>query len=125
MALQFVTLERVADAFSVHPRTILRAVEGKHNTYWYEDSNEEVWPIETIADAYKMETYALVAVIEGRDKLIRADEAAKEMSMAARTFRKRLNRSGVPSRWGRIKHGNIVRYLQSKIIAAAIDGTEE
>ena len=125
MALQNVTLERVADVFSVHPRTILRALEGKHNTYWYEDSNAERWPIKKIADAYGMETYALVAVIEKRDKLIRADEAAEELSMAARTFRKHLNRPGIPAKWGRVKSGNITRYLQSKIISAAIGGTKE
>lgn len=125
MALQNVTLERVADVFSVHPRTILRALEGKHNTYWYEDSNADIWSIEKIAEAYGMEPYALVAVIEKRDKLIRADEAAEELGLAARTFRKHLNRAGIPSKWGRVKRGNIVRYLQSKIIAAAIDGTEE
>ena len=125
MALQNVKLERVAEVFSVHPRTILRALEGDHNTYWFEDINEDLYPIMDIALAYGMETYALVAVIEGRDKLLRADEAAKELSMAARTFRKHLNRSGVAEKWGRAKYGNITRYLQSKIISAAIDGTKE
>ena len=125
MALQNVTLERVAEAFSVHPRTILRALEGKHNTYWFEDSNEDLHSIEDIANAYGMKTYALVAVIEGRDKLIRADEAAEELSMAARTFRKHLTRTGVAKRWGRVKRGNITRYLHSKIINAALGGTEE
>lgn len=125
MALQIVTLERVANVFRVHPRTILRALEGEHNTYWFEDINEDLYSIADIAEAYGMTTRALVAVIEGRDELLRADEAAKELGMAARTFRKHLNREGTTMRWGRAKHGGITRYLQSKIIAAAIDGTEE
>jgi len=125
MALQNVTLERVAGVFSVHPRTIMRALEGEHNTYWTEDINEDLHAIADIAKVYGMATPALVAVIEGRDKLIRADEAAEELSMAARTFRKHLNRPGIPSKWGRVKRGNITRYLQSKIISAAIGGTKE
>lgn len=123
MALQNVKLERVADVFSVHPRTIMRALEGDHNTYWTEDINEDLYSIADIATVYGMTTPALVAVIEGRDELLRADEAAKELGMAARTFRKHLDSQA--SKWGRAKHGGITRYLQSRIIAAAIDGTEE
>ncbi len=125
MALQNVTLERVAEVFSVHPRTILRALKGKHNTYWFEDINEDLYSIEDIAKVYGMTTPHLVAVIEGRDKLLRADEAAEDLGIAARTFRKHLKRGSTPAKWGRAKCGGITRYLQSKIIAVAIDGTEE
>ena len=123
MALQTVTLEEAALAFRVHPRTILRALKGKHNTYWYEDSNSEPQSIAVIAEAYGTKDYALVAVFEGRDVLLRADEAAKELGMAARTFRKHLNK-GMGTKWGKIGHGGITRYLQSKILNSAIDSME-
>ena len=120
MALQTITLEAAAFAFRVHPRTILRAIDKAHNTYWYEDSNDDVMQIETIADAYSMSAAQLVAVIEKRDSLLRADEAAVVLSMAARTFRKHLNRKGTPEKWGRVGYGGITRYLESRIISAAI-----
>ena len=90
MALQTVKLEEAAKAFGVHPRTILRAIKGAHNTYWYEDSNSDDIEIADIARAYGTTPKALVAVFEGRDSLLLADEAAEVLSMAARTFRKHL-----------------------------------
>lgn len=120
MALQTVTLETAASVFGVHPRTILRAINKTHNTYWYEDSNEDVLKIEDIADAYGVKTSWLVPVFEGRDALLRADEAADRIGMAARTFRKHLNHKGTPERWGRVGYGGITRYLESRIISAAL-----
>ncbi len=124
MALQTVTLETAATAFGVHPRTILRAIDRAHNTYWYEDSNSDVLKIKDIADAYGVRTAALVAVFEGRDALLRADEAAEKLGVAARTFRKHLNRTGTAERWGRVSYGGITRYLETRISAAAISRTE-
>ena len=100
MALQKVTLKAAALAFRVHPRTILRAIKQEHNTYWYEDSDQEEMPIAEIAHAYGMSPAQLVAVIEGRDSLLRADEAAEVLGVAARTFRKHLKIKGVPERLG-------------------------
>jgi hypothetical protein len=125
MALQSVTLGKAAEAFGVHPRTILRAIAGEHNTYWYEDSNDDYILIEDIANAYGVRTAALVAVFEGRDGLLRADEAAKVLGMAARTFRKHLNTKGIPEKWGRVGCGGITRYLETKINSAAIDRMED
>lgn len=122
MALQTVTLEEAAKAFGVHPRTILRAINKAHNTYWYEDSNSDVLRIEDIADAYGVRTAALVPVFEGRDSLLRADEAAEAIGMAARTFRKHLDRHA--TKWGRVSYGGITRYLKSRINSAAIDRME-
>lgn len=119
MALQTVTLQEAADAFGVHPRTILRAIERKHNTYWYEDSNNDVIQIAYIAQAYGVKPFMLVPVFEGRDSLLRADEAAEVLGMAARTFRKQLDKHA--TKWGRISHGGITRYLQSRIRSAAIE----
>ena len=124
MALQTVTLKVAAHAFRVHPRTILRALKGEHNTYWYEDSDKDEMIIAEIAHAYGMSTAQLVAVLEKRDSLLRADEASKVLGMAARTFRKWINRKGVPEKWGRVKYGGITRYLESRINTAAIDAME-
>ncbi len=122
MALQTVTLEKAAKAFGVHPRTILRAINNDHNTYWYEDSNADVKKIADIAEAYWISPKALVAVFEGRDSLLRADEAAEALGMAARTFRKHLDTQA--TKWGRVSHGGITRYLASRINAAAIARTD-
>ena len=124
MALQTVTLKQAADVFRVHPRTILRAIERSHNTYWYEDSDKEEMQVEDIANAYGMSTAQLVAVLEKRDRLLRADEASEILGMAARTFRKWIVRKGVPEKWGRVKYGGITRYLESRITTAAIEAME-
>ena len=122
MALQTVTLEEAATAFSVHPRTILRAIKQDHNTYWTEDSDSDVMQIADIAKAYGIPTKALVAVFEGRDSLLRADQAAEVIGMAARTFRKHLNNQA--TKWGRVSYGGITRYLETRINTAAIDRME-
>lgn len=122
MALQTVTLEEAAKAFGVHPRTILRAIEQDHNTYWTEDSDEDVMQIAAIANAYGIAPKALVAVFEGRDALLRADEAAKVLGMAARTFRKHLDDQA--TKWGRVSYGGITRYLETRINTAAIAAME-
>ena len=122
MALQTVTLRVAAKAFGVHPRTILRAIEKDHNTYWYEDSDDNVMQIADIARAYGVRTAALVAVFERRDSLMRADEAAETLGMAARTFRKHLDNHAV--KWGRVSYGGITRYLESRINSAAIERIE-
>lgn len=133
MALQTVTLEEAARAFGVHPRTILRAINQSHNTYWTEDSDSDVLQIADIAKAYGLKTStnakgektsALVPVFEGRDSLLRADEAAEILGMAARTFRKHLMRRGIHRRWGRVSCGGITRYLETRINTAAIDAME-
>ena len=132
MALEYVTLRNAALAFRVHPRTIVRAIKGVHNTYWTEDIDDDYYSIEEIAKSYGIRPAALRAVFEGRDVPLRADEAAKELGMAARTFRKHMKKDmwlvenrGRISRYGRISHGGIVRYLQSRTRAAAIDRTPE
>ena len=124
MALQTVKLEEAASVFGVHPRTILRAIKRDHNTYWTEDSNDDVMQIADIAKAYGVKPFVLVAVFESRDSLLRADEAADVLSMAARTFRKHLIRKGTAKKWGRVSHGGITRYLETKINSAAIAAME-
>lgn len=123
MALQGITLEGAARVFGVHPRTILRAISKEHNTYWYEDSNEDMLSVADIAEAYGVREIALNAVFEGRDSLLRADEAAKILGMAARTFRKHLHNDD-GTNWGRVASGGITRYLRSRIMDIKISITE-
>ncbi len=122
MALQTVTLKEAAKAFGVHPRTILRAIEQDHNTYWTEDIDGDAMQIADIAKAYGVPTKALVAVFEGRDSLLRADEAAEVIGMAARTFRKHLDAKA--TKWGRVSYGGITRYLETRINTAAVEALE-
>lgn len=122
MALQYVTLIGAADAFGVHPRTILRAIHKKHNVYWTEDINEDRIAVADVANAYGMTTRALNVVLDGRDKLLNAQEAARELGIADRTFRKHL--PDRQEKWGRVHHGGITRYLFSKVRSAAIDSLE-
>lgn len=111
MAIQNITLAEAAKIFRVHPRTILRAISGEHNTYWSEDINNQVMAISKIADVYNMTTRAFIAVIEDRDTLLTADEAAAVLGVKPRTFRDRL----IAGRYKKIGKGGITRYLHSKI----------
>ena len=122
MTLQTITLEKVALLFRVHPRTILRAInEREHNTYWYEDSNSEPQSIEEIAKAYDMSSSQLIAVIQGRDSLLKAAEAAEKLGMAPRTFRNHLKNKKMGSKWGRVSCGGITRYLSSRVNSDGVD----
>ena len=112
MTVQNITLIGAANVFGVHPRTIVRALSGEHNTYWYEDIDEELYSVHDIAEVYGLDDAELSRCIEGRDKLITPDEAAKLLSIKPRTFRERV-RTGC---YKKCANGGIVRYLRSKII---------
>lgn len=116
MATNKITLIGVADIFGVHPRTIVRALSGEHNTYWYEDSNEDLYAVEDIAEAYGMTHFELSRCIEGRDSLIKPDEAAKILGVQPRTFRDRVQ----AGKYKKVASGGVVRYLKSKILEAKI-----
>lgn len=120
MALQSIPLIRAAKVFKVHPRTILRAIAGQHNTYWSEDINNDKVSIYDIADAYGTTAQTLRAVIENRDELLTPAEAAKKLRIAPRTFRDRL----IAGRYKKISSGGITRYLRSKIIEDIIASME-
>lgn len=127
MALQYVTLKAAADAFKVHPRTIVRAVQEDHNAYWSEDSNEDRYKISDIAVAYGMSPAELVRVVENRDALLKPDEAAEVLGIKPRTFREKLSDPFARpyKEYGRVEYGRIVRYLKSKIIQARIAQSED
>ncbi len=116
MVQQNITLADAAKIFRVHPRTILRAISGEHNTYWSEDINNQVMAISDIAEAYGMTANNLVAVIENRDSLLTADESAAVLGIKPRTFRDRL----LSGRYKKIGKGGITRYLHSKIVSDLI-----
>lgn len=120
MALQYTTLEAAAKAIRVHPRTIVRALTGEHNTYWTEDINHNRYAIDDIAEAYDMNPNDLRRVLGGSDELITPDEAAKILGIRPRTFRDRL----AAGRYKKVGHGGIARYLKSKIIEDFIATSE-
>ena len=70
---KYATLNEVATIFDVHPRTILRAMSGEHNTFWSDDEdwNDQRIPLEAIATAYNTTAKTLSVVLEGRDDLWR------------------------------------------------------
>lgn len=121
MASKSITLEAAAKLFQVHPRTIVRALTGKHNTYWTEDIDEDLFSVTDIADAYAMNPKALLRVIDGRDELIKPDEAAVLLNIKPRTFRDRVK----AGRYEKVANGGIVRYLRSKIVEDAIATSQE
>ena len=118
MARQYVRLDHIAIIFRVHPRTILRALTGEHNTYWYDDDNvnQQRILIEEIGYAYNTTARVLRAMIENRDSLLKPDEAAGEIGIAPRTFREHV----AAGKFKKIGCGGIARYQKSKIISAAI-----
>ena len=122
MTTKSVTLIGVANVFVVHPRTIVRAITGEHNTYWTDDINEDLFAVADISKAYGMNTNELVRCIEGRDKLIKPDEAAAILEVQPRTFRDRVKGARMDGRrpYGRAAAGGVVRYLRSKVIEAKI-----
>jgi DNA-directed RNA polymerase specialized sigma24 family protein len=124
MVLQTVTLEAAATLFNVHPRTIVRALSGQHNTYWSEDINHDNYPIDAIARAYGMEPAVLRRVIEGRETLLRPDEAAELLGIRPRTFRERVSLGKDRLQKARVSSGGIVRYLKSKVTEAYIANLE-
>ena len=118
MARQYIQLNVIAKIFRVHPRTILRALTGEHNTYWYDDAfvNEQRILIEEIGYAYGTTARVLRAMIEDRDSLLKPDEAAKVVGIAPRTFREHV----AAGKFKKIGCGGIARYQHSKLISAAI-----
>ena len=61
--------------------------------------------ISDIADAYNMTSRTFVAIIESRDSLLTADEAAAVLGIKPRTFRDRL----ISGRYKKIGKGGITR----------------
>lgn len=120
---KYATLNEVATIFDVHPRTILRAMSGEHNTFWSDDEdwNDQRIPLESIATAYGTTAKTLSVVLEGRDELLNPEDAARVLGIAPRTFRERKT----AGRYNKIGAGGIARYLHSKIVTDLIANTAE
>lgn len=116
-----ITLIGAAKVFDVHPRTIVRALSGDHNTYWYEDIDEHLYSVADIAAAYGITAHELVRCIEGRDELIKPNEAALLLNIEPRTFRKRVK----AGQYKRAACGGVVRYFKSKILEDLIRSSGE
>lgn len=118
MARLYIQLNVIATIFRVHPRTILRALSGEHNTYWYDDDNvnQQRLKIDHIATAYNTTARVIRTMIEDRDSLLKPDEAAGEIGIAPRTFREHV----AAGKFKKIGYGGIARYQKSKVISAAI-----
>jgi hypothetical protein len=107
MAKKSVPLTTIATIFNVHPRTILRAIEGKENVYWVDDHDPDI-DVAEVALAYGCEPKVLNRMLEGRDILITADEAAAILEIRPRSFRRRRPRC--------LRYGGIVRFERSVIV---------
>ncbi len=116
-----ITLEAAAKIFRVHPRTIVRALTGKHNTYWSEDINHDMYDIAGIAATYGITVADILRIIEGREALLKPAEAALVLKMRPRTFRGYVTNNAIK---GRVSSGGVVRYLQSKVITQSFDRAE-
>jgi hypothetical protein len=111
---QQITLEAAAKVFRVHPRTVVRAMSGVHNTYWTEDINHDMHTLDRLAGAYEGITPDdIKRILEGRDELLKPNEAADLIGVQPRTFRTYVTDRKIR---GRVKSGRIVRYLRSKVI---------
>jgi hypothetical protein len=102
------SLNEAAKAFSVHPRTIIRAIEDRENVYWNEGFDPDL-DLTVLANAYSMQKEVLSRALKGTDTLLKPVEAARELKVPPRTFR-----------WRRYKvaarKGGIVRYSRSQIV---------
>lgn len=107
-----ITLEAAAEIFQVHPRTIVRALTGQHNTYWSEDINHNMYSVYDIANAYNTSVEEINRVIEGREAFLKPDQAAILLGIRPRTFRDRVKAKC----YRKVQNGGIVRYVRSKII---------
>lgn len=108
MTMTTVTLDQVAEAVDVHPRTILRYVMNDRNTYWAEDHNPE-FPLERVAKALGCRADIMKHVLRGSDEFMKPDDAAEELGLPPRTFR---HRGYTPA----FRAGRVVRYSRSKLI---------
>ena len=72
-------LDTLAGVLKVHPRTVIRAVEGKVNSYWAPGHNPEV-ELADVALAYGVELDVIVRTMKGQDELFKPTEAVDHIS---------------------------------------------
>ena len=114
--MAYVSLNRAAEKFKAHPRTLLRAISGEPNPYWTEDWNPDI-NIEDLCKAYNCKEKMLNKVFQGKEDLLTPAEAVDELGIPDRTFRYR--------KYPNIKNGGIVRYVRSKMLQIHFTKWEE
>ncbi len=106
--MTMIKLDDVAKLLKVHPRTVLRGVANKVNTYWAEDHNPEVG-LGKVAKAFGTDLKALIKALKDRDEFLTPAQAANFLDVPISTFRHRKYKA-------EIRRGNVVRYSRSDVI---------
>lgn len=119
MARKNIPLAQAAEAFKVHPRTILRALSQQQNPYWTEDINDDPISIEKLAEAYGTTVHFLNRVFDERDEILTVSEAALILGVSDRALRRRRTSKKTPT-IRTLSHGGVVRFVKSQIIALAL-----
>lgn len=82
-------LKEISNAIGVHPRTVLRAVEQKSNSYWT-PFYDPALKLSEVAVAFRCDKNALGKLIRtGEPDLFDQEAAAEYVGMSLRYFRKR------------------------------------
>lgn len=108
MLPQKMKLNHAAKLLGVHPRTVLRAVEGRENVYWAEGFDPDIDPRD-VCKAFKMSEARFEQVLLGRDELFKVQGASSLLGCLDRTFRARRYK---PT----LRKGNIVRYSRVELV---------
>lgn len=106
--MQTIRLNKAAETFKAHPRTILRALSDEVNVFWNNEFNPLV-DVTMLANSYSMNEKTLVRVLLGKDDLLKPGEAATTLKVPARTFRWRKYRAAA-------RKGGIVRYSYAQLV---------
>ncbi len=106
--MQTIRLNRAAERFKAHPRTILRALSDEVNVFWNEEFNPLI-EVTMLANSYSMNETVLIRVLRGKDDLLKPGEAASKLKVPARTFRWRKYHAAA-------RKGGIVRYAYSQLV---------
>lgn len=81
-------LNKLAALLSVHPRTVLRYIQGKHNVYWAQRFNPEL-DVQDVATAFSIPYEKLLRAVNGRDVILTRNQAADLLQIKVPCFRRR------------------------------------
>lgn len=101
-------LNKLAALLIVHPRTVLRKVQGKKSVYWSQRFNPEL-EVQDVATAFEIPYEKLLRVVNGSDVLLTRAQACDIMQVQYSTFRKRQYEPLV----SKVK---FLRYLRSQLV---------
>lgn len=108
-----VSLDDAAGALKVHPRTVLRTLQGNVKAYWAPGYNPPVNAAE-IALAYNVELDVLNSVLKGKDELFSLAEASDYLTI---TYDVKISQFMVRSHKYpvAVKTRGVVRYSRKQI----------